>query len=201
MIILEDHPLVTVGLEAIVKSAYPEVVVFTQSTVDQALNTAKNTSIDLSIVDINLNGESGFEFVRRCYANNLGGKHMIVTSSLYNGDFKKAMELGVEGYLLKESMPEDLLYALKVVLGGSKFVDSHFINDQFSSNHKKAIHDLTGREHEILNMIGSGCTNAEIAQTLYISINTVKKHINHIFNKLELRNRADAILYCQHHLM
>lgn len=196
VMILDDHPLVGCGLKSLVNTAFSDSMVYTETTVASAVNVARDISIDLSIVDLNLNGESGFEFLRKCKDEAYGCKCMVLTSSVYSGDFKKAMEIGVDGYLLKESMPEDLIYALKVVKQGRKFIDPHFMSDQFSSSSTDKSGQLTEREKEILIHVGKGLTNTEISKKLFISVSTVKKHINHIFSKMEFRNRGDAILYC-----
>ncbi len=92
--------------------------------------------------------------------------------------------------MLKEAFAEDILYAFRVVARGKKFFDSEMM--QYAKSDEDEFKDLTPREKDVLSELGRGLSNIQIAQTLYISENTVKKHISSIFSKLGLSHRLEA---------
>ena len=117
---------------------------------------------------------------------------MLTTSSKAE-DFKRAKDMNVDGYLLKESFIEDILYAIKVVYRGKIFTIHLFLNTNLDIR-KSMIDELTEREMDVLRELGHGLCNSQIAK-LYISENTVKKHVSSILSKLELQHRTEAALY------
>ncbi len=197
--VLEDHPLVLHGLESIIGSAFPEVKLKSESDLHDAMDGIGYNAYDLAIVDLCIKGKRSFDFLEKSTETNQHAKHLVFTSSIRKDYYDKALACGVDGYLVKECTPDDLVYAIKTVLKGRKFIDPIFHEIQQQHQAQSPTVQLTDREKEILKMIGQGLTNRQIAELTYITVNTVKKHITNILNKMEFKNRKQAILYCQHH--
>ena len=123
-------------------------------------------------------------------------KFIILTSYISQGDFLKAEKIEVDGYLLKEATAEDLLFVVDLVSRGKKYYDPEIIKyHKKNSENQNLINQLTNREKEVLYEMGKGLSNLEIAENLYISHNTVKKHISRILSKLNLKHRSQIALF------
>lgn len=122
-------------------------------------------------------------------------KRVILTSSVNIFDYKKAMELNVDAYIIKDAFIEDIVYALQVVSRGGKYYSPQIIQQSMNGFMPKELMGLTDREKEILVHLSKGMTNAQISNALFISEGTTKKHISNILSKLNLNNRVEAVLY------
>lgn len=193
--ILEDHPMVIEGIQSVVSSVYPDVKFISESNLENAIKTLDWISYDLAIVDLNISGKRSFEFLDKATKKHKNSKHLIFTSSIRKDYFEQAFKFKIDGYLVKESMPEDLIYAIGTVLKGRKFIDPIFIDIQQTKERK--IEKLTEREREVLRLVGKGDSNQEIADIMFISVNTVKKYVASIMQKMDFNNRTEAALFCQ----
>lgn len=191
IIIVDDHPLIRAGIKASILLEDNIQDVEEASGVEEALSKIQQSQFDLSIIDINLGKESGFDLVEKLRVKNINTKIMILTSSLKRGDFSKAKNLKVEGYMLKEAYIEDIIYAINLIDRGKTFYHPDVI--EFSKN--VVASELTSREYEVLIEIEKGLSNLEIANNLFISEHTVKKHISSILSKLDMSNRTELALY------
>lgn len=102
------------------------------------------------------------------------------------------MAYGALGFVRKDSLPEDLLYAIQSVMRKRTYVDPYFMETQNPLLEIENI--LTNREVEVLECISKGYNNSKIAQKLFISVNTVKKHVGQLFSKLEVEDRTELVL-------
>lgn len=159
------------------------------SNVQEALTMIDEKKPDLAIIDLKLGKESGLEIVSADKEHKC--KYVILTSSAAYADFKKSEEVNVDGYVLKEALPEELLYALRLVGRGRKYYDPVLLEYKLQEGND----NLTLREKEVLQKLGQGLNNQEIADELFISENTVKKHVSQILAKLNLHDRTQAALY------
>ncbi|NLY77072.1 MAG: response regulator transcription factor [Tissierellia bacterium] len=195
ILIVDDHPLVRKGIISTLSFEKTIDEIFEASNKDEAMNTIQRAKPELAIVDLYLSGENGLDIVSDSRRRGYKTKFMILTSSVKKDDFIRAKEIGVEGYILKEAFAEDIIYALRVVLRGKKFIDPEIIKYETSSiSQDSYLERLTPREREVLEEIANGLSNCDIAQKLYISENTVKKHVSNILSKLELEHRTQAAL-------
>ncbi len=143
----------------------------------------------------------GLEATRRILAAEDPPRILILTTFDVDDYVYDALCAGASGFVLKDDPPEQLLSAIRIVAGGdallSPAVTKHVI-DQFTRTPRrerpKQLDDLTERELEVLQLIARGLSNAEIAEQLFISDTTVKTHITHILQKLDLRDRVQAIV-------
>ena len=195
ILIVDDHPLVRKGIASTLSFEEDIRNILEASNVNDAVNLIKRESPDLAIVDLNLGSEDGLEIIRKCKDKGSNTKFVILTSSIKKDDYTRSEEAGVDGYILKEAFAEDILYAIHVVLRGRKFIDSEVIRYQsVNSMEDSHLKDLTSREGDVLVELGKGLSNYEIAKELFISENTVKKHVSNILSKLDLSHRTQAAL-------
>lgn len=189
IIIADDHPLVRQGLASLISMESDMELIGECSNVQEALTMIDEKKPDLAIIDLKLGKESGLEIVSADKEHKC--KYVILTSSAAYADFKKSEEVNVDGYVLKEALPEELLYALRLVGRGRKYYDPVLLEYKLQEGND----NLTLREKEVLQKLGQGLNNQEIADDLFISENTVKKHVSQILAKLNLHDRTQAALY------
>lgn len=190
--ILDDHPLIREGIKMMLCASISNAEINCFEKVDELIEFTKNNKVDIAITDLSLKEESGFEYLRFICNSDYDVKCIVFTSSNEYRDYKNAMEYHVNGYVKKDSLPEDLLYAIQTVRRGRTYIDPYFMGN--FSQYKDFDDILTDRELDVFQCIGKGYNNARIAQKLFISINTVKKHIGNIFSKLEIDDRTEAVI-------
>ena len=195
ILVVDDHPLARKGIISILslEGSYDEI--FEACNGAEAVEIIEREQPDLSMIDLYLAGEDGLDIVAKARDKGAKTKFIILTSSLKKEDFHRAREVGVEGYVLKEAFAEDILYALAIVLRGKQFIDPEIVKYQINSSQEdRRFNELTLRERDVLAEIGRGLSNHEIAGKLFISENTVKKHVSNILFKLDLAHRTQVAL-------
>ena len=154
----------------------------------------------IALMDIHMPGMSGIDCVERLRDLCPDTLFMMFTVSEDDGDIFEALRAGAQGYLLKGQSPDILLTALRDLHDGGSPMSASIARRVVSAFHQPALprqaqdmEQLTDREHELLNLLAGGLSNKEIADRLYVSYDTVKKHINNIYRKLQVRSRAEAL--------
>lgn len=199
ILVVDDHPLVRKGISSTLSFEEDVETILEASNIEQAIEVLTFKKPNLAIVDLNLGKEDGLEIIRRARRSGISTKFIILTSSIRKEDYLRSEELGVDGYILKEAFAEDILYAIHVVLRGKKFIDPEVIRYKTQNSvEDEYLKDLTPRESDVLVELGKGLSNFEIARELFISENTVKKHVSNILSKLELNHRTQAALLVNH---
>ncbi|WP_455089570.1 response regulator [Peptoanaerobacter stomatis] len=198
VLVLDDHPIARQGLESIIKIHKPDVQILQAGTVKEGIDLTEKSQIDMAFIDIHLHNESGFDFLEWVQEKEIDMKTFVITSSSNENDFLRAKCLGIDAYLLKDAFIDDIVYGLKVVERGGKFYSADLIeNVGNESEEEKKIDMLTRREIEVITLLRKGYSNAKIGEVLYVSEGTVKKHLSNIFGKLDLYNRAEAMLFAE----
>ena len=191
VLIMDDHPLVRQGLSSTLSFEEDIKEIHEASSLDEAKVFLNLKKPEMTIIDLSLGREDGLKIVEWAKKNKCNTKFLVFTSSSKKEDFNRCKQSGVDGYLLKQAFLEDLLYALHVIARGKKFFDMELAesrNDQHDDG-------VTKREKDVLTELGRGCSNQQIAEKLFISEHTVKKHISSILGKLNLHHRTEAALY------
>ncbi|MFE4713091.1 MULTISPECIES: response regulator [unclassified Paenibacillus] len=195
IVIVDDHPLVRRGLAAVI-SMQPNVQFAGEATNGQeALFVIEETQPDLVLIDLKLADESGLDVIKAARTRGISSKFILLTSSASREDFLKAEEVLVDGYVLKEALPEELLFAIQLVHKGRKYYDPGLMEDKMRMTGSSPTDELTPKEKEVLIELGQGACNREIASRLFISEFTVKKHVSQILAKLQVADRTQAALY------
>lgn len=195
IVIVDDHPLVRRGLAAVI-SMQPNLQFAGEATNGQeALLVIEEIKPDLVLIDLKLADESGLDVIKAARSRGMSSKFILLTSSASREDFLKAEEVLVDGYVLKEALPEELLFAIQLVNKGRKYYDPGLMEDKMRMSGNSPTDELTPKEKEVLIELGQGACNREIASRLFISEFTVKKHVSQILAKLQVADRTQAALY------
>lgn len=195
IVIVDDHPLVRRGLASVMSFEKDIEVVGEASNVTEAVDIIKKTQPEQVLIDLRLENESGLDILRKLNLKEGSCKFTVLTSSLDEADFRAAEELGVDGYILKEALPEEIVYAVHIIGKGRKYYDPGILQIAMRKSSDTIVEKLTEREKDVLKTLSKGLSNKEIASTLYITEFTVKKHISQILAKLNLTDRTQAALY------
>ncbi|ABR46716.1 two component transcriptional regulator, LuxR family [Alkaliphilus metalliredigens QYMF] len=196
ILIVDDHPLVRKGIASILFLEKDVHEIKEAENIEEAIDMMAKFSPEITLIDLNLGRQDGLEIVNKARAKGMATKFIVLTSSSKREDFLRAREAGVDGYILKEAFAEDILYALRIVLRGKKFIDPEVIQYQTSDIRENShLDELTPRERDVLTELGKGLSNFEIGKQLFISEHTVKKHVSNILSKLELNHRTQAALF------
>ena len=201
VLVLDDHPIARQGLESIIKLHKPEEETLQAGTVGEAIDLVERKPVDMAFVDLHLHNESGFEFLEWVQRHDKAIKTFVITSSSSESDFVKAKNLGIDAYVLKDAFIDDIMYSLKVVDRGGKFYSSDLVDNMGSfTEEEKKIEALTKRELEVALLLREGYTNAKIAEDLFVSEGTVKKHISNIFGKLDMYSRTEVLVFVERNI-
>ncbi|MEV5414308.1 response regulator transcription factor [Thermopolyspora sp. NPDC052614] len=201
VMLVDDHPLFREGLAAAVDLDDDFTVVAQAATGEDALTEAARTGPDLVIMDLGLPGQSGIETIRRLSHAHPDVRVLVMTMSEDDDNLLAAIRAGARGYLLKGAVREEVLHALHTVgRGGAVFSPrmAECLGRLFTSlgtaPARDAFPTLTDREREILDLLAGGLTYRQIAQRLFVAEKTVRNHMGSIFAKLQVRDRATAIM-------
>jgi two-component system, NarL family, response regulator NreC len=204
VLIVEDHRMVRAGIRLLLESQAGVLVVGEAASGEQGIAAAQALQPDVVLMDIAMSGMSGLEATETLRQICPQVKVLVLTMHEDDSYFFYAVRAGAAGYVLKESSPEDLVGAIRMVRDGGVYfhpaLARRLLDDYLSLSgppggreaNKRA---LTQREHEILRMTASGRTTREIALALYLSPRTVERHRANIMTKMNLQNRAALIRY------
>ncbi len=196
--IVEDLEVVRNGLAAIINMSSDFVVLHSFETAEEALPAILSNPPDIVIMDIHLpGGMNGIECIKKIKEKNPDIQFMMFTIYENSDTVFQALEAGASGYLLKNTPPSKILESLKELYEGGSPMNAEIakklvLRFQHVASHMSEFH-LTEKEKQILNLVSKGYLNKEIANELNNSINTIKQHIRHIYEKLHVQNKAEAI--------
>lgn len=200
ILIADDHTLFRDGLRALFNSLPDTEVVGEAATGAEAVTQAEQLQPDVVLMDIQMPGVNGIEATRQIVRTSPHVGVIVVTMFEDDDSVFAAMRAGARGYVLKGAGQEEMLRAIRAVAQGEALfgagIATRLMN--FFTAPRTAVPDvfpdLTEREREILNLIAHGYNNAGIARELVISIKTVRNHVSNIFSKLQVADRAEAII-------
>lgn len=201
LIIADDHAVVRQSLRLMLEMDDELSVVGEAVNGAEAVSLTQELKPDLVLMDIRMEGMDGVEATRRLRQVAPRIPVLILTGFGEDQILLKAVEAGAYGFLLKESTTEELKEAITRVVNGESLVTPSLLRkllDEFAhrGHEQHPVHELlTPREMEVLQAVGRGMSNDEIAQELVISPKTVKTHLGKIFSKLQVEGRAQAMLY------
>ena len=193
--LIDDHPLVLQGIEAVIRSQTDMEVVGTAGCGEMALQIIKEYQPDIAMVDLRLPGEYGLDIIKKARPIASRCRFIVLTSFSDRADIKRAMAEKVEGYILKEALPEEILNAIRLVARNRTYIDPVIMQTLLGKGKEDPIEHLTPREMEVLEYLAVGMSNRHIAAALFVTEYTIKKHVSQILEKLELADRTQAALF------
>ena len=200
VVIVDDHKIVREGIRQLLEFDGKIKVIGEAGNGLECLDLLKNDIPDVLLLDINMPGMNGLEVLQNIRKNRIDVKVIILTVHNETEYLLRAVDLNVDGYILKDSESEVLKNAIYSVCNGEKYVQPELIptlNSKMINRNidKEKINSLTKREIEVLIAISSGLLNKEIAINLGISERTVKNHISNIFKKIDVADRTQAAVF------
>lgn len=186
IVIAEDQRMLLGALGSLVSLEEDMEVVGKASNGEEAVALVKQLKPDICIMDIEMPGKSGLEAAEEL--KGLDCKVIILTTFARTGYFQRALKAGVKGYLLKDSPSEELAGSIRSVMTGRRVYAPELMDDVYSEENP-----LTEREKEVLELVADGKNTKEIADQLSIKTGTVRNYISAILDKLEVKNRIEAI--------
>lgn len=196
ILIVDHQPLIRRGIMEILSNTNESYGIYEAGNFAEAIKIAQEKNADIAFVDLHLGTDDGLTLVDKmrqsCQCNI---KFILMATTISIFEFRRAKELGVDGYILKDALIEDILYAFNVVKRGEKFYQSKIIEKAFNGVESEGLKLLTERELDVFSELKKGLTNGQISNNLFITEGTTKKHISSILNKLKLSNRTEVIVY------
>ncbi len=205
LLVADDHALFREGLRALFSATPGIQIVGEAATGEETVAMAEKHQPDIILMDINMPGVNGIEATRRILRAHPALGVIMVTMLEDDASLFSAMRAGARGYVLKGAHHQELLQTIRVVAEGQAIFGApiatrirnffeHFEADLKSTLPGEAFPELTPRELEVLELIAQGVNNSQIAQKLVVTDKTVRNHITSIFSKLQVADRAQAII-------
>ena len=201
VLVVDDQSMVRAGFRMLLGDEADIEVVAEAGNGREAVDKAARFQPTVVLMDIRMPELDGLEATRRILAADASARVLILTTFELDEYVYEALLAGASGFVLKDDPPEQLLAAIRTVAAGDMLLSPAItkrVIRQFTRAPRptppRAFDDLTAREREVFRLIAEGLSNSEIAAQLYISDTTVKTHITHILQKLNLRDRVQAVV-------
>jgi DNA-binding NarL/FixJ family response regulator len=207
VLIADDHPLFRQGIKQILELENDITVVAQAANGDEAVRLTREHKPDVILMDINMPGSNGLQAIKEIKDENINSKIIVLTIHEDREYLIKTIQMGAEGYVLKDAEPSVLIGAIRSVHQGQSYIQPNMTKELVKEFNRLTLHGrerngenrLTAREREVLKLIAEGMINKEIATKLYISEKTVKNHVSSIFRKLNVSDRTQAAIYAIKH--
>jgi len=198
VLVADDQRVVRDGLTTILGLLAGIEVVGTAADGDEAVELAVAREADVVLMDLRMPRCDGVEATRQLQERAPAAKVLVLTTYADDRSVVTALRAGARGFLTKDAGAEDVERAIRAVAGGEAVIDpavQRHLVDAVADGERSLPDGLTPREAEVLRMMADGLSNGEIAARLVITEATVKSHINHLFTKTRVRDRAQAVAY------
>nr|WP_296068936.1 response regulator transcription factor [uncultured Actinoplanes sp.] len=197
VLLADDHRLVRTGFRVILDLEDDIEVVGEAADGDTAVALSRRHAPDVVLMDVEMPGMDGLEATRRIVAAE--GPSVLILTTFDRDDYLfAALQAGASGFLLKNSAPEALIEAVRVIARGDALLAPEITRRVISAFTKgrpgRRLEGLTPREHDVLVELAGGATNAEIAKALHLGETTVKTHVSRVLTKLGARDRTQAVV-------
>ena len=201
VLVADDQSMVRAGFRMLLGGEPDIEVVAEAENGVEAVEKAARFTPTVALMDIRMPELDGLEATRRILDADTTTRVLILTTFDLDEYIYEALRAGASGFVLKDDPPEQLLAAIRTVAAGDALLSPAItkrVIEQFASKPRPArpegLDELTDREREVFRLIADGFSNAEIAHELYISDTTVKTHVTHVFKKLNVRDRVQAVV-------
>jgi DNA-binding NarL/FixJ family response regulator len=204
VLVADDQAIVRDGLVTVLTLLDDITVVGSAGDGREAVERARELRPDVVLMDLRMPELDGADATAALLADRPGTAVLVLTTYADDASIGRALRAGARGYLTKDASRDDIAVAIRAVARGQATFDPAVSArlvaglgrgpEPAGTPPDPRLAELTGREQEVLRLIGDGLTNPEIADRLFVSTSTVKTHINNLFAKLQLRDRAQAVL-------
>jgi DNA-binding NarL/FixJ family response regulator len=204
IVLADDQPLVRGGFRLILEAEDDVQVVGEASDGEEAIAITRRLQPDLVLMDVQMPKLDGLEATRRI-AQDVGIRSRVLILTTFEQDdyVFEALRAGASGFMLKNAAPEELVHAVRVVAAGdallapsiTRRVIAEYSQRAAPRKNDAALDQLTERELEVLRLLATGKSNAELATHLYLGEGTIKTHVSHLLGKLGLRDRVQAVVF------
>jgi DNA-binding NarL/FixJ family response regulator len=205
VLLADDQDLVRAGFRMILAAQGDVDVVGEARDGEEAVALALRERPDVVLMDVQMPRLDGLGATRRIVAD--ASARVVMVTTFDRDDYLfESLRAGASGFLLKNSSPEELVAAVRTVARGNALLAPEVtrrvveaaagrFRPPSAPQHTERLADLTGRERDVLHLVGLGLSNAEIARELYVGEATVKTHVSHVLLKLDLRDRVQAVVF------
>ncbi|TDQ40481.1 response regulator [Aureibacillus halotolerans] len=205
VLLVDDHEMVRMGLAAYLSTQEDIDVIGEASNGKDGIKLATERQPDVILMDLVMDGMNGIEATKAIIEKNPAARIIVLTSFMDDEKVYPVIEAGAMSYLLKTSKAWDISQAIRATFRGEGVMETQVTNKMIqrmrTANQKQPHDQLTVRELEVLKLIADGQSNQDIADTLCITIKTVKTHVSSIFQKLDVYDRTQAAIYAlRHHI-
>jgi DNA-binding NarL/FixJ family response regulator len=200
VLIADDQTLFRVGLARLLEEDERVKIVGQAGDGAEAVKLAGSLKPDVVLMDLKMPNLDGIEATRQIAATYPGVKVLLLTTFEADNHVIQALKAGASGYILKDSKPDSIVSSLLAVMAGERVMASAVANRVLemltgTTTPKEFYDGLTGREIEILKLLAGGMANKQIAYKLKISEKTVRNHVSNMYEKLNIYDRSQAVLY------
>lgn len=201
ILVAEDDPLTLAGIEILLDKTNFEIVATVKTGV-AALDALASARPDMLVLDNGMPERTGLDVLRTLRSRGDNRPVILLTGGINDQVSKEAMQLGVNGIVIKSTAPRDLLTCLETVVQGRRWLDQEVMQRAMDlamspETSRDPLEGLSGRERAVASLAQRGLRNKEIADELGLTEGTVKVHLHKVFEKLNLRSRTDLILLAQ----
>jgi DNA-binding NarL/FixJ family response regulator len=199
VLIVDDHAIVRQGLRRILDEANGMMAAGEAANGVEALKMMRTEKWDIVLLDISMPEKNGIDTLKQIIERSKEAKVLILSMYPEDQHAVRLMKAGASGYLTKETAPEQLVEAIRLVVAGKKYISptlSELLLVECGSDSGKMPHEiLSDREYQVLRLLGSGKKVSEVAVALSLSVKTVSTYRTHILEKMKLRNNAELTYY------
>ena len=201
VMIVDDHQMVRLGLSSFLNVQEDLEVVAEASDGQVGVLKADKFKPDVILMDLVMDRMDGITATQTILTKDPTARIIILTSFLDDEKVFPALAAGARGYILKTSQAHEIANAIRKVAGGEDVLSDTVREKIYAHEHRKPeLYDkLSSREMEVLRELAKGLSNQDIADTLYISLKTVKTHVSNVLQKLEVEDRTQAVIYALKH--
>jgi DNA-binding NarL/FixJ family response regulator len=189
VMVVDDHPLVRVGMATVVNQQPDMAIAAEADSAPRALELYRQHRPDVVLMDLRLRGDSGARLTTAIRAEFPEARVLMISNYEGDEDIHQALNAGAMGYLFKSVVEDELVDAIREINAGRSYFPKGVAA---RLNENRSAH-LTRREEEILELLGKGLGNRELGQVLGISEDTIKTHLKSLFRKLDVSDRAEAV--------
>ena len=204
VIVIDDHDLIREGLNRIISFEEDLEILGEGKNGEETLELVESKKPEVVVLDINMPKKNGLEALKEIKEKDKNIKVIMLTVENDKKTILEAIDIGADGYILKESAGSEIVNAIRLVYKGEKYIDKILINTifynikkdlKYYTKEKEIINLLTRRELSILYEISKGLKNKQIAEQLFLSEKTVKNYITGIFKKIKVEDRVQATIF------